>query len=248
MPNAYGAITIPLEAAEAGDDPLLVHTLAFLKAIANAYGALAWNALTGGDSQPVAHTFMHDPELGLFNDNKLPALFLFRDPEQTTFTQETQDNRVERGVLRLLWVPPSTTQEKAARRYSFAGKLFKLLDHALEVGRDPAWIMAGDEYSDAETRGSFVSRYAEFRRLRFEKVRRRMLAIPLVDGTQPRRYEAWSAELQYEEARTFDMTLFDELDAVEQTIEVAEDADDPDDLPEYTITEGHFDFVPEDEE
>lgn len=151
MTDVYGAVSVPLAASTAGEDPFLTYVLSFLKAVGNAYAIAEWNVVAPAlrtPNNPIAVTFDHDPGEAVFTERDLPALFLYRS-KVTARTDVAQDIRVESGELSLLWVPPPAPQDRRRTRFQFAGKLLKVLDTYLERGRDPAWCVDGDTDTDA---------------------------------------------------------------------------------------------------
>jgi hypothetical protein len=155
----YGGMDLPVPSPATGaavSDPALDKLLAFLKATINARAATAWNvvATQPGGAMPVVGTFAHDPKDFVFNDKRLPALFLFR--EDATTEQIADDYEIARTNLTLLWVPPDGNPEALARRSPFVNAIDKVVSAAMSLARDPSWVDAGDTDPLAATQGSFV--------------------------------------------------------------------------------------------
>lgn len=234
MRDLYGATPIPLEGLETdGRDPLLSTVAAYFQAIANVHARADWEAIAKlGSPLPVVHAFTHDPHETNFNDNTLPALFLWRS-EVLEHVDEAQDIRVIRSRLRCLWVPPSTGKpDEKTRRTQFPFKLYKVLDDYLELGRDPAWVLPTDPDPEAPVYGSVLPRFALFRRLRFTSVRPEPLVIELVsaDGAPrmpPRIYTAQLAELMLEEDLERDPARHAPLHAITVAVSLVRGPADP---------------------
>lgn len=217
--DLYGSTILPLTGDEARIDPMLSPLVSFFQAIANAYALAEWKVLVPTATACVARAYTHDPHESNFVDNKLPGLFLWRtgSPE---WHEESQGIRICRSRLRLLWVPPDTGKpEQKTDRSHFPWKLAKLWDDYLGLGRDPAWIVAGDPDPEAPRYGSVLARFAKFRRLRFQNVQSEPLVIELVapDGaprSPPRLYSAMLIELFLEEELTRDPTRNPPLNSV----------------------------------
>lgn len=203
MPDRYGPLEIPLVATR-GRDALLVTVGEYFKAIANAHAQAEWTSVAPGEGAVVKRVFTHDPERSDFNQNQLPALFLYR-LGQPTFVDEAQDVRITRSRLRCIWVPPPTGKgEVTSKRFNFAWALMKVLDDYLELGRDPAWKVAGDPDPEAALYGSVLPRHAGYGRLRMESVSPQTVSIQYVpqDGEPlppPNIYPSYAAELEVEE-------------------------------------------------
>jgi len=225
MGDAYGATTLPLVAASPqGTDPFTTYVLQYLQAVANAYAVDEWSSIAPGGSNPVASISDTDPELAGFNTKNLPALYLFRS-EIADHVQVAQDIRIETGVMSLIWVPPPAAREGAQRvRSNFAVKLFKLLDDSIEQERDPAWVVSGDTYFNAQTLGSWLPKWALYRRFRLGAMKRRDVMIPITgDKTNREPFEAYACTCPYEEERTPDLSRYDLVDGADLTFESADE-------------------------
>ncbi len=221
MAHRYGSVSVPL-IAQQGQDDLLYHVGAYFQAVANAHAAAEWESVappTG--ALPITAVFTNDPRDTNFNDNKLPALFIWRSQE-TEFVDEAQDIRVMRGTLKCLWVPPALGKpEVLAKRWQFPWKLARVLDFYLERLRDPSYVVPGDPDPDAATMGSMIGDFAKFRKLRFNSVKPEPVSIDLVDAKRPPLiYDASLFELAVEEEIAWDLTQFDAFDGIDNTISV----------------------------
>ncbi len=233
--DLYGATTLPMPGTDPGGvDPLLAYVVDYFKTIANAYALADWQSVSPGATAAVRYAFTHDPHETNFVDNKLPGLFLWRSGA-TEWIDESQCIRIQRGRLRLLWVPPDTGKpEQKVQRSHFPWKLAKLFDDYLELGRDPAWVVPGDPDPSAPAYGSVLARFANFRRLRFQSVNPNPLLIELVapDGaprSPPRTYAATLIELLIEEDLVRDPTRNAPLQKIATGISLWGGPDDPED-------------------
>lgn len=144
MADLYGLTTFPVTAPGTGEavgDGALDVLLAFFKAAVNADAATAWDPREPG-RPPVLSTFAHNPEQS-FNDNTLPALFLWRSGRGQV-SQTADGWFVQTSQLTLTWVMQSTTQAKAIVRTPFANALDKVLARAIHYGRHPAYVVDSD--------------------------------------------------------------------------------------------------------
>ncbi len=202
MSDTYGRLTLPVVVPDACLSILLDYFKAFLNANARA----AWQAVCPG-KLPVEATFSHHPERDGFNDNKLPALFLYRE-ESRSFDDVAVDWRVAESGLLLLWVFPPAPQDKQRQRVAMTNAVVKLLDVAIERGRDPSYVVPLDTDRTAAEQGSVLLRYAGLLSLQLVKATSRELVIMMDDQSDARRYDAIECALRMEEQFEPDLTQY----------------------------------------
>jgi hypothetical protein len=154
MADHYGAVSldVPVVAdAEPCGDPALRIVAGFLQAVINAHGTTAWRSVSpissdgakDGKDFPVCSAFAHDPANHRFSEKSLPALYVFRS-QSTPFGDDAEDYRICRSTFTVWWIWRPTTEAKEAIRAPFANAVEKLVDASLNVGRDPAYVLADD--------------------------------------------------------------------------------------------------------
>ncbi len=195
MPDTFGLLQIPVQvpaAGEAAGDPLLTKLLAYFKAVLNAHAQACWN--TVGANQPLVRTALpYAPEIGVFADRELPALYAFR--ERFAGERLADGVEVDRSRLIVLWVPEPVQRENEIARLPFVNGVYKVLKSAVYNERDAAWVDAGDTDPDAATFGSWLLGRAALAQLRIIGAQRATLVVPLTDGA-PLEYEALRIELE----------------------------------------------------
>src|SRR3954469_13535154 len=113
MSDNFGGLAVPPSTSGLVGDPTLEKLGAFLRAVLDDVLATAWAASTPaptGNEVPVVKTvYTHSWEGFGFNENALPALFVWRDSglqEQTA-----SDWLTDQTIIRALWVLPPAPQE-----------------------------------------------------------------------------------------------------------------------------------------
>lgn len=226
MSDTFGAEPIPLVAPAAGfavGDRSLTYLLQYLTACLNAKAAAAWQASgIAPNVFVVKSAFAHDPKKVVFNTAVLPALYLWRSGSEKAPEQYADDYRITHDTLQLLWVLPTVNQESDRKREPIDGAVKNLIDTAIELGRDPSWIVGGDPDPAAATRGSLIWTYASF----FKLVVASWKAITFQPETGGASgvflHHALSVTFEVEEQFTRDLTGFDALAGVQaayQTID-----------------------------
>jgi hypothetical protein len=149
--DTFGAITLPAGVPASGEpvtDPALGVLLSFLQAVLNAQLSAAWNAVnpaTTPPQLPVRHTYPHNPQERWFGRDKVPALYLFRSSTNPgTQERDGEDFYRSKDRLTLYWVFPPVKQDIHRTRDPILSGIAKALGVALEKGRHPAWVVAGD--------------------------------------------------------------------------------------------------------
>ena len=157
MPDVYGATEIPVQAPAAGvalSDPLLTTLGDFLATVLRADLATAMAAAFPGES--VVRTdaiYAYNPGDSDF-EPRLPALYVWRDALQPgRFTDEDYG---QRGTVLALWVLPGLRDDRASVLRSIMTGAGKAVHRAIEIGRHPSWVVAGDTETFAATQGSSI--------------------------------------------------------------------------------------------
>lgn len=157
MPDLYGSLPLPIPApadpaVEAVADPALDVWAAYFKAYVNAHGTASWAACfprrkgtqanPGDQVPPIRTTFTHQPTdetIAPFNESDLPALYLYRAAGPAP-KYEGIDRRVARDAVTFLWVFPTGAQAAERIRVPYVNGLVKMVDRAIEAGRDPVYV------------------------------------------------------------------------------------------------------------
>ncbi len=220
----WGALPIPNAAPAAGEapgDPALTYLLGFLKAFlqddANATGA--WTRAGIAPAIPIIRkAFPYDPSEGGFVETALPALYGWRSEMQAP-EQLADTVRVRASTIALLWVFPPATQATQMVRESITNAIASAIDLAIERGRTPAFIVAGDTDPLAATQGSDVWRWMAFWHLRMGVARPAKLDVPAADGSKTRHYDAIAMTVLLEEDLSIDMSRYAALAGLDLIVE-----------------------------
>jgi hypothetical protein len=215
MPDLWGPLPIPNvppEEGEAAGDPLLSTLLSYLRAflVDDDNGEAAWDA--PGVAPRMAFmqkVFAHDPRRREFNERDLPSLYGWRSEMQAP-DQVADDIRTRVSVLTLLWVFPTAPQAFQASRDPMINAIGHGVDLAIERGRTPSWVVAGDPDPLAAMFGSLVWTFLSVARLNAGTVRPAALDVP-VKGGEMRSYAAVEMTITVEEILTIDLTRFDAM-------------------------------------
>jgi len=156
MADRYGGMYIPVPVpltagsfpveANAGDI-LLGYLANFLAKIIQVYAGDVWDSVS--PSTPIVKTTLaQDPEDN-FNEAMLPCLYVYRPARETReaiekFEQVADDYRFQKGRIEVRWILNSVQQANHRKRNQLIDAVRKVVDRAMHVGRDPAWIVPGD--------------------------------------------------------------------------------------------------------
>lgn len=157
MADTFGLLELPAPVAAddpglggtpvPAGDPCLAPLLAFSQAVLNAEVNAAWiqRAPSPGNAETVArYTFALNPTETLFDERRVPALYLFR-AGGGTFDQEAEELFFDRERLTLQWIfPPAQTLDVQRKRATIVNALSKALAMAINAGRHPAYVVAAD--------------------------------------------------------------------------------------------------------
>lgn len=208
MPETFGAITLPQAEPSPGEglDPGLYRFAQYLRAVVNSKLGAAWRAVAP-NSEPVKNAFTHSPEEIDFNEKDLPALYLVRQAsEGAGWEWLAEDMDLEHTRVRLLWIFPPTRQEFQRQRNDFVNGLNKVIISAIETGRDPSYVLAGDPDPTAAAEGTVIMRAAGFHALHWRGYKTSPgVAIKMAPPAEPRTYYCLDAQLHLVELRTIDL-------------------------------------------
>lgn len=144
--DTYGPIEdVPAAPAEgqAATDPALSILLDYFKAILNARLATAWESVA--PTKPVVRqTFPYDPEREWFSTKSFPALYGHREGGQPT-QRLADDWQTTPDTVVLTWIFPLAKPSAAAVRRPMISGLSKVLDRAVTLLRDPAYVDPTDD-------------------------------------------------------------------------------------------------------
>ena len=188
MSDEFGGINFPV-AAPSGDepiaDPALRYLGEYLQAVLVAQLGTAWAARSPGSGiVPDAHLFYWDPRSGIFDEGRLPALYIF---EQSSTTARIADDYWEdRRQLAVWWCADFGQEIIECKRMPIINAIGKVIERALRLERDPAWVVDSDPDSTAASRGSNVFTWGGFTSAKREVMQPLSLDIvlPGADGRQ----------------------------------------------------------------
>lgn len=160
MSDRFGLLTLPM--TEVGDpdveavgDPMLDVLGAFLKAAVNADVGAGWRVANPISPLPITTIQTHNPDKSRFTDSELPCLFLYRIswPKLTPYSQEW---KASVSQVAALWVPDLAEVETDAARDPMRNAVARAIHRNIERGRNPAWIVEGDDDPKTADYGSFL--------------------------------------------------------------------------------------------
>lgn len=229
MANSWGGLEDPAVAGTEGEapgDPALSRLGAFFAAFLYDRARVGIQAAIPV-SAPVKTVCTFDPEEGGFNKTHLPALYLFRDGDQT-FEREGEDYLQATSKLTVLWICAPTDQPKTMARRSLVNLVSKTLALAVDEGRTPSYIVPGDPDEDAEDLGSQIRTQIGAWKLELKRTGRHKLAIKT--GTGQETYFGLKATFDLVENQEDDLSLLPEVKLsldVEQSTNFAAVFEDP---------------------
>lgn len=227
MADQFGALALPHPEPGPDDvvtDPFLRYTLSFFQAFINAKASAAWAKTDKAPLQfPVKTVQAFDPTDLSFVLRELPTLYMWRqESDDDASFWLAEDILVSHEQVSVLWVMPPADEEKQKKRVQFANGIRKDLIVAIELGRDPSWVVPGDTDPQAVTYGSVFPRWAGWSRLHLSKWQRKTLIIENHEANERYPFQAFEARMTLEEVFDQDLTKYDLLDGVDQT-ETTED-------------------------
>lgn len=231
MGDTYGALQIPpattggsFPPVQAAGDPLLGYVADFLKTILTATATTAWQQVAP-NVPAVKAVILDSPANTPFDEGKLPALYVFRDDGVADQPQEwlACDYRYAAGTVRAYWVFPLGSQEQRSIRSTIATAFDRVIDAAIEAGRDPAWVVPGDPDGQAATLGSVLATFAGWDVFYRRRTRSQDLQIQMLDG-KTRKYPMVAIEFHCEELLKRDIaSMGAPNDEIDVTIEIPDE-------------------------
>lgn len=244
MSDQLGNLALPVvppEGPASIGDPVLDVLVDFMAAAIKDGAGQAWDAASGnlGNNPVTKRVFTHDPGQEAFREATLPALYLWRH----SWAKERQISagiRIRPSVLRLRWVPLQPNSQERKRVWSpLPNAMQAVLDLAIERGRTPSWLAAGDTDPMAATFGSFLFASAQLWRLELTSVKPVEWVLPMESPTPPTRFMGVDFELVVEERLTEDPLQVGFL-AGDMTLTIVAPAQPPD-LPDtLPLVAGRF--------
>jgi hypothetical protein len=200
--STIGGLAVPLvppsTATATIDDPALDVVVGYIAAIVRTYAGAAWRAVAPGEPL-LRRTFTHDPEDYEFAETDLPALYAFRTGSAKPTEDQAEDYRISTDTVRLFWVMPRASTEQQRRRVPFIQALGKLIDLAIDRGRDPAYVRSDDPDPTKTAQGTVLLRASGLHWLRSKGWTKTNLAIKMAAGDASRTYQALDMKLEFEE-------------------------------------------------
>jgi len=160
-PTQFGALPLPAPAPaadEAGGDPSLDTLLAFASAVIVARCGTLWSSIAPASTSVVQLTRAHNPGELVVTEKQFPGLWAWRT--RGDFERIADDFDTEVAALSLLWIFPPAQQANQRVRTPAVNAVGKALNAAINRGRDPAWVKAGDTEPQAARNGSFLWKQA----------------------------------------------------------------------------------------
>lgn len=227
MSDVYGPVTLPI-AASAGaaqvvtldaSDPLLSYLLSYFATAANARLATAWATVDPISAKPVVGTFAEDPntEGSVFDENKLPALFAWRDGDPVE-RWLADDWRISDSTISVLWVPPPVPAERWTPRSVFANRIAKLCRALLVADRDRSWVVTGDTDINTPTLGSSFRTLTNVMRCEVASWKRVPLQIRIPPNGDVETYRGALITIEARERVQFDTSIYDAIEGADGTL------------------------------
>lgn len=201
--SMLGGLAVPLlppaTASDSSRDLALEVLAGYVSAVLNTYAADAWRAVAAGEPV-VRRVFTHDPQDYEFSEGDLPALYLFRTGSTKPIEDMAEDYRVHYDNLRLFWVMPGTGQAQQRKRVPIISALGKLIDVAIDRGRDPVYVRSDDTDPTAARQGTVLFRAAGAMYIRVVQWTKTNLAIQMSPGQGEHRvYQALDLKIELQE-------------------------------------------------
>jgi hypothetical protein len=216
----FGSTSLPATVTTPAGDLGLGFLGAYLQAVMNAHLAGAWAAVAPL-KEPVRSVFYEEPKAAIWTEDDLPALFLYRG--EAIGEQWADEWLVQRTALTAQWIFPPDVPYGQARRAPFVTAVHRSLFVAIELGRHPAYVAAGDTDPTAATRGTFVygPNFLNPVALEFKSARPAQLAVPMSDGPS-RTYQTIEMKLSLAEVWEEDLTGYDPQTSLDASVETEE--------------------------
>lgn len=213
MADTFGAITLPAALDITGDpdhdnasDPLLDFALLYFQAILNTKLGGLWRSIA--PDQPMVRTVnANDPEEIDFNLKDLPCLYAWRAGSGDAGPDRAaEDIFFMRDQVMLFWVPQPARQAFRSFREQITAGISKALFAAIELGRDPCWVLKGDPDPLAATYGSVFPRFAGWSEMRMGKWQDRVMTVQMDEDAPPKKFPALYCVLDIVEVFQEDIT------------------------------------------
>lgn len=182
MASRWGNLASPVvisDDPEAYGDPSLTRLGLFLAAYLFDQAADAVAQAVPSDA-PVRTVNTFDPREGNFTKNQLPGLYLFREDQE--FEREAEDYLTSKSKLTVFWLQPQSDQVRTSKRSSLSNLIGKVVAKAINVGRTPSYLVAGDTDPIAATLGSLLRTQLDAWTLELKRSGRTKVSIPTGDG------------------------------------------------------------------
>lgn len=229
MADKYGGLVLPVPLQpnsgafppEAGVGDLATGYLAnFLTTIVKYYAGDAWSSVA--PQTPIIKTSIaNDPTDG-FNEATLPALYVYRPGHETreaveSFTQVADDYRFQKSRIEARWILNAMPQANQRVRNQMFDAVRKVIDQAIQIGRDKNWIVPGDTDPKAAAFGSSLCNYAGFASIELEHAAPSVFAQKMMLPAPQRHYDELKMSFIVEELLNRDITLYDPNNQVRLT-------------------------------
>lgn len=205
MTDTFGALQLPAQLAVHGEpagDPGLGRLGQYFKSTLNFFGQAAWTQVAGPNLKVVSEVFFHDPNEMTFNNRDMPGLFISRFSEPA-YQRLSEDIDLSYTKLKAIWVRGYMRPEFARQRDPFYNTISKVMQHAIELGRHPSYVMADDPDPTAATQGSVIMRVAGCFELIWKGFKRTPVTIQI--DREKATYAAFDGEIELIEQRTLDI-------------------------------------------
>lgn len=215
MSETYGAITLPMAAADPFD-PFLTSLVSLVQAAVNADTAAAWASVVKAPTapdltpRPVAFAFGHDPAEDAFTSKKLPALYGWR----LAFTRHfrmTSDWVGRESNIALLWIPPLMNESLRAVVQAYRNALDAAIHRVIHHGSHASW-----------NAGAQLSSIVPYAKLELGDVRPHELVIPHTDGSASDVYDGILATLTLTEVKREAGDTYDPISHIQGTVSIGE--------------------------
>ncbi len=211
MADTFGALQLPVpEPATKAEsfDPFLQYSLSYFQAVVNAKATDAWQKRVKGSAvqQPIHTVHDYDPAELSFVERDLPALYMWRSKGRETEWMAS-DILVAKTDISVLWIMPAIDQEKQKSRVQFVNDIHKLIASAVELGRDPSWILDGDTDPQAATYGSVYPRWAGISELTLGDWKQKLFVVVDEETKTHYTFHALDLTMHLEEVLTRDIEV-----------------------------------------
>lgn len=252
MAHKYGGIEIPVPIqirtafppVVAEGDILLGYLADYIKTVMLTYVGDKWD--TFSPNKPIVKTISMGPPGTGFVESMLPGLFIYRPGRETretieTFEQIADDYRFQKGRVVVEWILDPIAQEHVWRRESYFDAVRKAVDAALQIGRDPSWVVPGDTDEDAvdqdtgvALQGSALLTFAGAAVIELDHAGPGVYTHKGAAPMPPRNYDMLKMSINLEELLTRDLALTGEINAQLAATFLAPAQEDPE-LDEFVL-------------